>query len=198
MGSSPEGLAQAWGRGSSLRNTTFILLCQGSRESHSPSSTSTGSRSRSQASLLQVTMTLAHLHPLIHLTALLQRFSETSSGPMMGTWILAAQASREHPSQTPHRHRVTRRISVGLFLGSVTLCLESTFSKLAICLEPVSWYSSCFLTFLKEQPWSSPPYSHPSRFPFWLVNFLGLTVLPRRVFLPLLSISEGELPGGGW
>lgn len=87
---------------------------------------------------------------------------------------------------------------MGLFLGSVTLCLESTFSKLAICLEPVSWYSSCFLTFLKEQPWSSPPYSHPSRFPFWLVNFLGLTVLPRRVFLPLLSISEGELPGGGW
>lgn len=43
-----------------------------------------------------------------------------------------------------------------------------------------------------------PPHSHPSQFPFWLVDFLGPTLLPRRVFLPLLSISEGVLLGGGW
>ena len=107
MGSSPEGLAQAWGRVSSPRDTTFTSLCQGSRESRgSPSSTS---GSGSQASLLQVTMALAHLHPLIRPTALLQRLSETSSGPALGTWIPGARASREHPSRSLHRHRVTKQ-----------------------------------------------------------------------------------------
>ena len=118
MGSSPEGLAQARGRGSSLRDTTFTSLCQGSQESRgSPSSTS---GSGSQASLLQVTMTLAHLHPLIRPTALLQRLSETSSGPALGTWIPGARASREHLSRSLQTPRHQAGVSAGRFLGSVT------------------------------------------------------------------------------
>lgn len=110
MGSSPEGLAQARGRGSSLRDTTFTSLCQGSWESRgSPSSTSPGSGTGSQASLLQAMMTLAHLHPLTHLTALLRRFSETSSGLALGTWIPVAWASREHPARSLHRHCVAKQ-----------------------------------------------------------------------------------------
>ena len=104
-------------------------------------------------------MTLAYLRLLIHLAIYLKRFSESSLDFASGIWIQVPLASSEHPSQSLHKHRVTRQEKVwGSFWGHGTLFLESIFSKVAVCLESVSWCCSYFLTFLREQPqWPRPP-----------------------------------------
>lgn len=135
----------------------------------------------SQASLLQGDDTLVHPPPTYPFTALPPEVLRTSLGPGAGNLIRSCLGLRA-PSSSLHTLSRQAGLSAGLsgFEGPFSgIHLFQTGRLSGTCL----WYCSCFLDISQRAALKPPIPTQVNS--LCLVDFLGPTLLPRRVFLPL-------------